>query len=449
MSLSPELLATRFGYGLPLPAMAPTDPQAMVQRLSGPDAAAQAWPLPGLAETLPQIRQVQMLKKALKTGADDKPFKEAVAVLDDQVIQASKVTMARRLDSADPFRERLVAFWTNHFCTRAKDRPMVTLPHQLVDEAIRPNLTGRFADLLIAVTTHPAMILYLDQNTSYGPDSQRGLKLGRGLNENLAREVMELHSLGLNANYTQTDVRQMAELLTGLTFNTENGSVFDRLRVEPGDETVLGTRYPGGMDSIRAVLTDLADRPETATHIATKLARHFVSDIPPGSLVTALTRAYRDSGGSLIAVYAALLDHPAAADPTLGKVRWPADYIPTAMRAMGLTGAALMAMNPGPARRAVVKGQAQMGMPFWQPPGPNGFSEAAEDWINPPYLAARIAWALTVPQTLVDSLPDPMALAQSALGARADQTLLTAVGRAETRREAVGLVLASTEMNRR
>lgn len=449
MSLSPELLASRFGYGLPLPAGAPQTPDAMVKRLGGPDAALTAWPLPGLAETLPQMRQVQALKKAQKTTKDNKAFKEAAAVLDTQVIAASKVTMARRLDSADPFRERLVAFWTNHFCTRSKDRPMVTLPFQLVDEAIRPNLTGRFADLLIAVTTHPAMILYLDQNTSYGPESQRGLKLGRGLNENLAREVMELHSLGVNANYTQTDVRQMAELLTGLTFNLDNGGTFDKLRVEPGTETVLGTSYPGGMDSIRAVLTDLAGRAETATHIATKLARHFVSDSPPDSLVAALTRAYRDSGGSLSAVYAALLADPAAADPTMGKVRWPADYIPTAMRALGVTGAALMALPPGPARRAVVKGQAQMGMPFWLPPGPNGFSEAAEDWINPPYLAARIAWALTVPQTLVDTLPDPMALAQGALGARADQTLLTAVSRAETQREAVGLVLASTEMNRR
>lgn len=449
MSLSPEILASRFGYGLPLPAAAPAGPDAMIKALSAPDAAMQAWPLPGLAETLPQIQKVQALKKAAKGQKDDKAFKEAAAVLDTQVIDASKVTMARRLDSADPFRERLVAFWTNHFCTRSKDRPMVTLPHQLVDEAIRPNLSGHFADLLIAVTTHPAMILYLDQNTSYGPDSQRGQKTGRGLNENLAREVMELHSLGVNAAYSQTDVRQMAELLTGLTFNPETGGIFDKQRVEPGAETVLGTSYSGGMDSIRAVLGDLAKRPETATHVATKLARHFVTDIPPQSLVDALTAAYRDSGGSLIAVYAALLAHPAAADPTMGKVRWPADYIPTAMRALGVTGAGLMALPPGPARRAVVKGQAQMGMPFWLPPGPNGFSEAAEDWINPPYLAARIGWALTVPQTLVNGLPDPMALAQSALGARADQTLLTAVSRAETQREAVGLVLASTEMNRR
>jgi uncharacterized protein (DUF1800 family) len=450
MSFSPDIVSTRFGYGFPLPQDAPVTPEGMLAALAGPDRARQAWPLATLDVALPQIQHAIALRKAQKDATDPLAYKAALNVLDKQVIGAARVTVARALDSGDGLRERLVAFWANHFCTRAKDRTMAYLPVLMIEEAIRPNLTGSFADLLIAATTHPAMVLYLDQNTSYGPDSKRGKKTGKGLNENLAREVMELHSLGVAANYTQTDVRQMANLLTGLTFNADTGDTFDPGRAEPGAETVLGKSYGGdGMAPIRAVLTDLAARPDTATHIATKLARHFVADTPPPDLVAALRQAYLDGQGQLMPVYEALLSRPEVSDPALTKARWPQDYIVTGLRALGVTGADLPGLAEGPFRRTVIKALAGMGQPWLMPPGPNGFSEAAEDWINPPYLAARISWSMNVPNDVLGPLPEPVAILARALGDRASPALATAVSRAETKVEGLGLILASAELNRR
>ena len=456
MRFSPEILATRFGYGLPLVDGTPTSPEDMLARLSEPDHAQMARPLPLMADHLPLIQNAVTLRQAEKKTTADLGFKAATQALDKQVVLAVRVTVARALDAPDGFRERLAAFWTNHFCTVAKDKPSAYLPALMVEEAIRPNLTGRFADLLIAATSHPAMVLYLDQNTSYGPQSPQAKKRKLGLNENLGREVMELHSLGVAAKYTQDDVRQMALLLTGLTFAPMTGVTFDQGRVEPGPKTVLGKAYDGsGLAPIHAVLTDLAARPETALHISTKLARHFIAEIPPQPLVDAMTKAYLDTGGDLQSVFKVLLTRPAAAEVPLSKVRWPNDYIVTAFRALGLTGDDLMALDEGPFRRAVMKSVAAMGMPWFQPSGPNGFSEAADAWINPPFLAARIAWSMTVPGSVLGTKTamapelDPRILLDQVLGTRVSPPLRQATLRAESRLQALGLILASSEMNRR
>lgn len=451
MTLSPTLAALRFGYGLPLPPGAADGASGILAGLQGPDRMRTAWPLPGLAKHLPQLQATSALRKAQKSKEkDDDSYKAALGQLDDLVILSLRSSVARALDAPDGFRERLVAFWANHFCTQAKDRVTAYLPALMIEEAIRPNLTGRFADLLIAATTHPAMVVYLDQNVSVGPKSDFARKRKVGLNENLAREVMELHSMGVEASYSQADVRQMAELLTGLTFDPDTGADFDPRRVEPGAEEVLGRTYDGaGLEPIRAVLGDLAARPETAAHIATKLARHFLADVPPPAVVDRLTRAYLDTGGDLMAVYGALLTAPEAETLPLTKVRWPQDYLITGLRALGLGGAEVMEMADGPFRRSVRRALAAMGQPWLMPAGPNGFPEAAGDWINPPYLAARIAWSMRAPTDMGLKIRDPMAVLDRALGPRASPALRTAVARAETRTEAVGLILASTEMNRR
>jgi uncharacterized protein (DUF1800 family) len=187
--------------------------------------------------------------------------------------------------------------------------------------------------MLMAVATHPAMLLYLDQAQSVGPNSARGARRDRGLNENYARELMELHTLGVGAVYSQDDVRQLAELLTGLAVDPVAGFVFDARRVEPGPERVLGRDYAGdGIEAIRAVLADLAARPETARHLAHKLAVHFVADDPDPGLVTAMEAAFRDSGGDLVAVTAALLAHPAAWAEAAAKARQPFDFVVAALR---------------------------------------------------------------------------------------------------------------------
>lgn len=452
-----EILSTRFGYGLPLPAGSRVTPEAMLALLAGPDLAQAAWPLPLMPEALVAIQTSQRLKQAERGTTEDKGFKASLRVQYQQVEQAVRATLARALDSPDGFRERLVAFWTNHFCTRTKDGVSSYLPALMVEEAIRPHVAGKFADMLVAATTHPAMVLYLDQDISFGPNSKAAKRRKQGLNENLGREVIELHSLGVAADYTQTDVTQMALLLTGLTFAPQlDGAIFDPTRAEPGPKTVLGKTYDGkGLAPIRAALRDLAARPETARHIASKLAVHFIAEDPPRPMVEAMTRAYLATDGDLMAVYRVMLNRPAAEAAPLTKVRWPSDYMITGFRALGLSGADVMALGAGTFRRQVIRSMAAMGMPWFRPAGPNGFSEAAGDWINPPFLAARIAWSMTMPNAVLGTKGalqpalDPRALVDQVLGTRVSPALRQAVGRAETRPEALGLILASAELNRR
>jgi uncharacterized protein (DUF1800 family) len=450
MTLTSDLIAARFGYGLPLPEGAPREPADILALLEGPDHMRKAYPIEGLDVYRPLMGEIQAQKRAQKTALKDSAaYKRVQGQADTMTNRAARDTVSRALDSADGLRERLQAFWVNHFAVTPKARPAAYLPTAMAEEAIRPNMTGRFADLLIAAATHPAMVLYLDQDSSFGPASRRGKAKKKGLNENLGREVMELHSLGVNAKYSQTDVREMAKVLTGLTFIVETGATFDPERVEPGPATVLGKTYDAeDPDKITKALTDLAHRPETARHICTKLARHFLADTPPEPLVREMVRAWAATDGRLMAVYRVLVNSEEAAAP-LAKARWPQDWMITCLRALGVTGADVQALGDGPFNRMILQAMKSMGQPLQRPPGPNGFSEAGEDWINPPYLAARISWAMTAPRRLVPVTPDPVALAQASLGARLSDALALAASRAETRDEGVGLVLASVEMNRR
>ena len=195
------------------------------------------------------------------------------------------------------FVERLVWFWSNHFCISADKVVGMAGPYER--EAIRPHVLGRFADLLLAVESHPAMLFYLDNVQSMGADSVAGINRDKGLNENLARETLELHTLGVRSGYTQADVTSFANVLTGWSWiapsEPDHGGEFafvKRLH-QPGDQMVLGKRYPDtGVDQGRAVLADLARHPATAQHIADKLARHFVADNPPPTLVAKLAKTF-------------------------------------------------------------------------------------------------------------------------------------------------------------
>jgi uncharacterized protein (DUF1800 family) len=324
------------------------------------------------------------------------------------------------------------------------------LPATLIDEAIRPHVTGRFADMLGAVITHPGMLIYLNQAASFGPGSRKGQTRGKGLNENLARELLELHTLGVGASYSQTDVRELAELLTGLTVSPDQGFVFDPGRAEPGPETVLGVAYSGkGLAPVLQALDDLAARPETAAHIARKMVVHFVADDPDPALVAAVEAAWRDSGGDLLAVARALVTHPLAAKAGAEKARQPFDFMVAALRALGIRPSEIIQADAKTVKRLLLDPLAAMGQPFHQAPGPDGWPERASDWITPQGLAARIDWAMNAPERLVRPLPDPRAFLTQALGTRAGDRLTWAVGAAESARDGVGLVLASPEFNQR
>lgn len=451
MRADPEVVAFRFGYGLPLPEGAPLDPEAMLAALAGPDAAALRWPVAGMEGALPLMQAERETRRQARRDSGAKAAHRAArAALEAAQAAALRATLARALDSADGFRERLVAFWADHFTAVARSGQDALLPYALVEEAIRPNLGKPFAAMLTAAEFHPAMLVYLDQARSVGPNSRGGLTQGSGLNENLAREVIELHTLGAGAGYGQDDVRQMAELLTGLSYNLKRGMYFDRNRAEPGAEAVLGRSYDGeGLAPIRAVLADLSRHPDTARHLARKLAVHFVADTPEPDLVAAIEAAWRQSGGDLAQVHGALLRHPAAWGPAAAKARQPFEFVVAGLRALGLAGSDVAAMAPKVLSRHIVAALAAMGQPVKAPRGPDGWPEAPEAWITPQGLAARITWAMQAPVRLAGALPDPVALAQRALDGRADAALLRAAAQAEDRREGVGLVLASPAFNRR
>lgn len=374
MSDPATLTAIRFGYGLPLPAGAPVGAEAMLAALEGPDRAAEKWPGLKLKGAMALEKAVAEARPAFRAGDLPPPaFRALVAAARQGAQGAMQTALVQALGGADGFRERLVRFWADHFTAVAKRPERAGFVLAMVEEAIRPHLAGRFADLLRAAALHPAMLFYLDQAQSVGPGSPRGQRSGRGLNENLARELIELHTLGVGAAYAQADIRQMAELLTGVTFARGEGQVFRPDWAEPGSETVLGQIYSGeGMAPIEAALEDLARRPETGMHLARKLAVHFIADDPPADLVAAMAKAYAASGGDLMALYEALLAHPAAWAAPLGKVKQPFDFLISALRALDFSAEALAGLAPDLLARHLFVPMRDMGQQMHRAPGPDG-----------------------------------------------------------------------------
>ncbi len=452
--IGPQTYAlVRFGMGYPSRG-SPVDPTEMLKRLSGPDRMAAQWPMISFEAALDAGRSLQAARKSRKKNGEA----GATAVKEWRVrIREAHAgnflsDMIRCVETDDPFRERLHRFWTNHFTTRSRTSLLDAAPGGYADAAIRPHLAGRFADMLKAAVTHPFMLVYLDQQYSVGPNSSVGKATGQGLNENLAREVLELHTLGVGARYAQADVTQFAELLTGLSFNIQKAGFFDPGRAEPGAETVLGNSYGGGratLDDIHAVLEDLAAHPATAAHLCAKLAAHFVADVPEPGLVAQMTRAWRDSGGHLAPVYAAMLDHPASWSGFGAKVKQPVEFMATSFRALDIRAEALLDYAPNRVRKIMLGSLRQMGQTYQEPPGPDGWPDTANAWIQPHGLASRIGWAMQVARRAPGGPPDPRDFVRTALGDAASETLTWAASAAATRAEGVGLVLASAEFNRR
>ena len=460
MERADAIAARRFGYGAG-PGMPSGGPDAMLAALAGPDRGEALFPTPdpGPAHALLVARRQAVLdrREADRLGADASAATAGLraaragvgALLDGHL----RRTLARALDAPDAFRERLAAFWTDHFATAARHPAERALMGDFVGAAIRPHLAGRFADMPKAATVHPVMLSYPAQAGSMGPGSRVGRARGRGLNENHARELLELHTLGPGGPYGQSDVRQLAELMTGWTVRHDTrGTTFWRGIAEPGAETVLGRGYGGGPaspDHLMAALEDLSVHPDTARSLARKLAVHFVSDAPPEDLVEAMARAHLEGGGDLARVYAALLAHPAAWSAEAPKIRRPLEWMATAMRALGIAGRAAMEAPRPLLRRAVIAPLARMGQPFARPPGPDGWPEGAGRWAEPQSLAERIGWAMRAPRALLPELPDPRELAARAVPWGVPPELALAAAAAESRRDGVGLVLVSPSLLRR
>ncbi|PZX42358.1 uncharacterized protein (DUF1800 family) [Roseinatronobacter thiooxidans] len=362
-----------------------------------------------------------------------------------------RAMMARLAYAPAGFAERLVRFWSNHFAAQTRGGVLRAGRAAMIEDAIRPNMTGTFQALLRAAILHPVMLVYLDQTVSVGPFSRVGRRRGRGLNENMAREVLELHTLGRAGSYTQADVTQFARLLTGLAVSLEEGFHFEPRIAEPGILEIFGKRYGGRpmtLGHIHDVLDDLALRPETADHLALKLARHFVADTPDPQLVAHMAASYLHSGGALMALYRAMLEHPAAWGAPLSKTRAPFEVMAAALRALDLPRAMVTDLTSRQTRFFLAHPLEAMGEPFEQVPSPAGYGEDAAYWVTPQGLAARIDWAMELAQRLPQA-PDPRDFVEIAMADAASDTLRRAASGAETRAQGIGLILSAPEFNRR
>jgi uncharacterized protein (DUF1800 family) len=381
------------------------------------------------------------------------------SIRDDYVVMAG-ARLSSALTTGSPFVERLVHFWANHFAVSVDKLPVVAMAGLLEFEAIRPHMLGKFSDMLLAVEQHPAMLVYLDQAQSIGPDSQAGRFIAarqgkqRGLNENLAREIMELHTLGVRTGYTQADVTEFARAMTGWTVaglgggpgarllgNAPPGQFqFAALLHEPGDRTIMGRRYSqSGEEQARAILLELAANPATAKHIATKLARHFAGDEPPPAMVDRLTQAYLRGGGDLPTLYRAIVESPEAWAPQPVKFKTPWEWLVSVLRALDQ-----QQLEPQMAAGLL----NQLGQPTWKPVSPAGYDDIAASWAASEALMRRVEVAQRLAQC-AGSATDPRALAEKILpGTLSDPTRI-AIARAESPSEGLALLLVSPEFQRR
>ncbi|MBB4187371.1 uncharacterized protein (DUF1800 family) [Sinorhizobium terangae] len=350
-----------------------------------------------------------------------------------------------------PFIERLVHFWSNHFAISADKPELVVLAGAFEREVIRPHVLGRFEDMLVAAEQHPAMQIFLDQVSSIGPGSSRAKRDAkakkakqRGVNENLAREILELHTLGARSGYTQKDVTEFALALTGWSVTrSEHGRpgsfLFKPQWHEPGERVIISKVYPqDGDGQARAVLAYLAKAEATATHLATKLARHFIADDPPSSAVEKLKISFLETSGDLPSVYRTLIDMPEAWDPRPRKFKTPWEWIISALRGLGWT-------EPGNVDAAQLL--RQLGQPAWQPRSPAGYDDVAASWVAPDALMRRVKISQRL--ALTANVLDARSLARNLQAGTLSDRTLAEVSRADSVIVGTTLVLVSPEFQRR
>jgi uncharacterized protein (DUF1800 family) len=452
------IAANRFGLGARPSELrqAAGDPRGWLKEQINARAAVLASPpLPSGAEALETIREKRQRQKRMMEAEGPDEGGSAADLRDASQFAARlyrRETAARTrhaIATPDSFVERLVLFWSNHFSVSIQKPAVKSVAGAFEREAIRPHVLGRFEEMLLASTRHPAMIFYLDNQRSVGPRSARGVHSGRGLNENLAREVMELHTVGVAAGYGQEDVTSFALALTGWTVAGIGGAGSDgghggfhfapRMH-EPGDRTVMGIAYPEGAGQAEAILHDLAHHPATARHLATKLVRHFVDDEPPPDAIDRIARIFRHSQGDLREVAHALVDLEAAWTAPRSKLKSPNELVVSALRGLGaedLSG------------RFLINSLARLGQRPFAAPAPTGWPDTAQAWGSPGAIYQRVEWAARLGRMLAPDIRQPSLEMAAMLGDFASQKLSDAVDRAESSAQAITLLLSSPEFQRR
>lgn len=453
----------RFGLGAKPGALSTLgEPRAwLLRQLRSQVSPAAFSGLPSSLEYLQREAQFLQQRRQGKRNGDAAPDRQMKAgkLYREALMQELGKRYQVAVESEDGFHERLVRFWSNHFAISVDKRQAALYAAPMEREAIRPHVTGNFAALLLAVETHPGMLRYLDNAGSVGVDSMFAERARRrsarrnsgkparepGLNENLAREILELHTLGVDGGYTQVDVAELARAITGWSVplpqdwkRSVQGSafVFRDAAHEGGVRSVLGRRYAEtGVGQGRAILVDLAQHPATAKHVSWKLARHFVSDDPPQALVDRMSKAWQDSGGDLAMVYRVLIESPESWADTATKFKTPEDFVVSGLRVIDLP--------PRDRPRMVVELLTRMGQPPFTPRSPAGFPDEAVEWSGPDALWKRVQAA----QSLADAAPakgtDALAAASATFADGLDAETLTAIRRAESPRDALALLMAS------
>ncbi len=451
--LEAALALNRFGLGArPRERAGLTAPKAwLTAQLRSPHAFALPAP-EGLLSASAAAEALAAYRETRRDRRDGAPREANPRIeLTEAAFAEMQARTLHALTTPHGFAERLVWFWSNHFTIAATK--LTTIPFVGVHEreAIRPRMSGRFADMLEAAVLHQGMLLYLDQAQSVGPASRIGARREAGLNENLAREVLELHTLGAGAGYTQNDVTEFAKALTGWTIATERiarlaprarpgAVVFIEALHEPGARTLLGKSYPDtGADQARAMLADLAAHPATARRCAEKLARHFIADDPPAAAVAHLERAFTRGDGALPALHEALIDAPDIWSPGLRKFKTPNEFIVSSLRLAGLE-----RLEP----RALIAAYDLLGQAPFRAPSPEGWPDDAASWAGPDAVMKRLEWAQAFAQRIGARIR-PQDLADDALGPLLSDDTRTAIARAESAEQGFTLALMSPEFQRR
>ena len=467
-SLSSAAIAlNRFGLGARPDDSPPVDPKRwLTDQFDSFDVRPNDYVmLPDAGEVIRSYRD--QLKRFRREAKEDRttPDKDQLGAMRKDFGEQTRALYRAGVDARTssalatkaPFLERLVHFWSNHFCVSGDNRQLAALAPAFERDAIRPHVLGHFKDMLLAVERHPAMLIYLNQVASVGPNSslaelieRRNPKRKLGINENLGRETMELHTLGVRSGYTQEDVSEYSRALTGWTIGGfgpgQNGDenpdefVFRLQLHEPGSRTVMGKRYrERGEAQAAAILTDFAGSPHTADHVAEKLARHFAGDTPPPTLVARLSDCFRNSGGDLSAVYRTLIESPEPWEPRLLKFKTPWEWTISVLRGTGRR-------DVGGMNIAGVLNE--LGQPVWRPQAPAGWDDIAATWAAPDALLRRIDMSPRLVAPVAEQLDarkiGPVLMPGSLSSATAEQ-----IARAESPTSALALLMVSPDFLRR
>ncbi|MEE9433868.1 MAG: DUF1800 domain-containing protein [Sphingorhabdus sp.] len=479
MSIDAATAMNRFGLGAGPTQAAPGNPRNwLLDQLQGHDANPKALSGQPSTEELALVyrsfqKQAKAFRMAKKNGTAGDQMEQAVQQkklarkgLQHSYISAANARLASALVTPTPFAERLTHFWSNHFAVSVDKPLIITFAGNYEFAAIRPRIMGKFSDLLISAVTHPAMLIYLDQAQSIGPDSVIGSRINArrkrqfGLNENLAREIMELHTLGVRAGFDQSDVTELARALTGWTVAGLGRGAFSKKLAEragygstlfvdglhqPGARTIMGKRYVAdGQAQARAILQDIAVHPATAKHIATKLARHFVADNPPPSLVAKLEKNFLRTSGDLPSLYRTLVEAPEAWpdkwDAATAKFKSPWDWLVSSLRALNVTEI--------PGKGNVVGSLRQLGQPMWRPESPAGFADTSQNWAGGAALLRRYEIGSRIARLTAGRI-DARKLAPAILPGVVGPNTIESIARAANPVQGLSLLLLSPEFLRR